>query len=321
MAQVPDSDDEELEMPTGAAGSQQFPQNPFSPTGSPSGAPGITIGAAELQAMIQQMAAVIQAASEAARAALAVTARSSTGTSGLESRDLLKILPRPEAFKVDKLEDEHSRWVTWWWSFRQYLCAIDHHFDEELRALEGNLRTEVVVNNAATQARNFQLYALLSSLMIKGRAFQIVKQVSGQRGYEALRLLLLQFQPPGKVRSLGILSALTQLKGFNTKEPYLPQILELERGFEQYELSSGEAVQESLKSALLLRALSGVMRQHISATMPEDASYPTLREAILRYERTQFKWGTNNLFGTDSLLLGTRTTTTNDEPTPMEIDR
>ena len=55
---------------------------------------------------------------------------------------------------------------------------------------------------------------------------------------------LLQFQPPSKVRSLGILSALTQLKGFNTKEPYLPQILELEleRGFEQYELASGEAV-------------------------------------------------------------------------------
>ena len=53
--------------------------------------------------------------------------------------------------------------------------------------------------------------------------------------------------------------------------------------------------------------------------MPEDASYPTLREAILRYERIQFKWGTKN--GTDSLFLGTKATSANDEPTPMEIDR
>ena len=41
MAQVPDSDDEEFGMRTGAAGSQQFPQNPFTPL--PTGA-SISIG-------------------------------------------------------------------------------------------------------------------------------------------------------------------------------------------------------------------------------------------------------------------------------------
>ena len=109
-------------------------------------------------------------------------------------------------------------------------------------------------------------------------------------------------------------TALTQLKGFNSKEPYLPQILELERGCEQYELASREAVQASLKAALLLRSLSGVMRQHISASLPEDASYTTLREAILRHERTQFKWGTHNLFGSDAVLLGSPSKTPHDEP-------
>ena len=271
---------------------------------------------------MQQMVAATQAATEAAKiaASVAQTGSSSSDSKGLEGRDLLKILPKPEPFKVDKLEDEHSRWVSWYWQFRQYLCAIDSNFDREISLIERDLHTEVTVMPAETQARSFQLYALLSA-HIKGRAFQIVKQVSLQRGYEALRMLLLQFQPPSKVRSLGILSALTQLKGFNTKEPYLPQILELERGFEQYELASGEAVQASLKSALLLRSLSGVMRQHISASLPEDASYTTLREAILRYERTQFKWGTHNLFGSDSVLLGSPSKTSQDEPVPMEVDR
>ena len=45
--------------------------------------------------------------------------------SGLEGRDLLKILPKPEPFKVDKAEDEHSRWHSWYWVFRQYLVAVD----------------------------------------------------------------------------------------------------------------------------------------------------------------------------------------------------
>ena len=272
---------------------------------------------------MQQMAAATKAASEAAQAVSTMaTSSGSSGTRGLESRDLLKILPRPEPFRVDKLEDEHARWVSWYWQFRQCLCAIDSNFDSEISLIERDLHTEVNVLNEETNARGFQLYALLSSL-IKGRAFQLVKQVPHQRGYEALRMLLLQFQPPSKVRSLGILSALTQLKGFNPKEPYLPQILELERGFEQYEVSSGEAVQSSLKSALLLRALSGNMRQHIAANLPEDASYATLRETILRYERTQFKWGSHNLFSSDSVLLGqsSKPSVPQDEPVPMDIDR
>ena len=309
------------QTPQASGGASGQATNPFSPV-SPTAPPGLSLTAGDLNLLMQQMVAATQAATEAAKiaASVAQTGSSSSDSKGLEGRDLLKILPKPEPFKVDKLEDEHSRWVSWYWQFRQYLCAIDSNFDREISLIERDLHTEVTVMPAETQARSFQLYALLSAL-IKGRAFQIVKQVSLQRGYEALRMLLLQFQPPSKVRSLGILSALTQLKGFNTKEPYLPQILELERGFEQYELASGEAVQASLKSALLLRSLSGVMRQHISASLPEDASYTTLREAILRYERTQFKWGTHNLFGSDSVLLGSPSKTSQDEPVPMEIDR
>ncbi|CAE7502067.1 RE1, partial [Symbiodinium necroappetens] len=238
--------------------------------------------------------------------------------SGLEGRDLLKILPKPDAFKCDKADDEHSKWHAWWWTFRQYLVAVDPSFDGEIATVERSLNTPVVIMSAEQQARSFQLYALLSAL-IKGRAFQTVKQISGQQGYEALRMLLLQYQPASRVRSLGILSALTQIKGFNSKEPYLPQILELERAFEQYAIASGEDVQSSLKSALLLRSLSGVMRQHICAALPEDASYSVLREAVLRYERVQFKWGVNNVFAQDSVLLGHRQH--HDESTPMEIDR
>ena len=306
---ISDTDLPELEpLATGGAQSSgRAPQahNPFSPM-SPASPTSVSLTARDLQMLMQQMAAATKAASEAAQAVSTMaTSSGSSGTRGLESRDLLKMLPRPEPFRVDKLEDEHARWVSWYWQFRQYLCAIDSNFDSEISLIERDLHTEVNVLNEETNARGFQLCALLSSL-IKGRAFQLVKQVPHQRGYEALRVLLLQFQPPSKVRSLGILSALTQLKGFNPKE-----------------VSSGEAVQSSLKSALLLRALSGNMRQRIAANLPENASYATLRETILRYERTQFKWGSHNLFSSDSVLLGqsSKPSVPQDEPVPMDIDR
>ena len=330
---LPQSDDDDL-------GSPLTQGNPFSPlaTGSPAAAAGGAAASSSMSPMESQLfqmmnrmseiAAASTAAANAAALAAQVAASTTSGGGGrgsatLESRDLLKILPRPDAFKVDRLEDEYSRWISWWWSTRQYLCAIDPQFDVEIKEVEQNMHREVHITDPHVQARSFQLYAILCSL-IKGRAFQLVKQVDHQRGYEALRMLLLQFQPPSKVRSLGILSALTQIKGFNAKEPFLPQILELERGFEQYELAAGEAVQSSLKSALLLRSLSGVVRQHISAVLPEDASYLILREAILKYERTQFRWGMQNVFAQDSVLLNSNSQTPQGSgshgPIPMEID-
>ena len=76
--------------------------------------------------------------------------------SGLEGRDLLKILPKPDTFKCDKADDEHSKWHAWWWTFRQYLVAVDPNFDGEIATVERSLNTPVVIMSAEQQARSFQ---------------------------------------------------------------------------------------------------------------------------------------------------------------------
>ena len=101
-------------------------------------------------------------------------------------------------------------------------------------------------------------------------------------------------------------------------------MLELERAVEERERSSGEQVQESLKSALLLRSVSNNVRAHISASLDENASYATLRECVLRLERVQFKWNSTNVFGVDVGLFGGRSKggdQSNSDAVPMEIDR
>ncbi|CAE7449106.1 unnamed protein product [Symbiodinium sp. KB8] len=252
--------------------------------------------------------------------AVAAKSNASTGSEGLDSRDLLRLLPKPEVFKVGPKGDEHQAWLTWWWQTRQYLVALDHRFDSDLKTIEENLNHEVILSSAdppGTVIRSQQLYSILCSLL-KGKALSIVRQTDNQRGYEALRLLLMQYQPPSKVRSLGILSALTTIKSFDHKQPVLPQLLELERAFEEYQRASGEPVQESLKSALLLRSISASMRAHIAASMDENASYSTLRECVLKFERTQFKWTGMHVFSPDGLFASSSADPNG--PQPMDID-
>ena len=44
------------------------------------------------------------------------------------------------------------------------------------------------------------------------------------------------------------------------------------------------------------------MRSHIAASLDEDAGYSTLRECVLKFERTQFKWSGMHVFAPDGLF-------------------
>ena len=115
---LPQSDDDDL-------GSPLTQGNPFSPlaTGSPAAAAGGAAASSSMSPMESQLfqmmnrmseiAAASTAAANAAALAAQVAASTTSGGGGrgsaaLESRDDLKILPRPDAFKVDRLEDEYS---------------------------------------------------------------------------------------------------------------------------------------------------------------------------------------------------------------------
>jgi hypothetical protein len=241
------------------------------------------------------------------------TEASSSSAPSLEGRDLLKIIPKPETLKADS-SDDFSRWHEWFWSFKNYISAICPQIKDELSLVEANPETALGTLSGEALARSNLLYSLLAS-MTKGRAFQIIKQLPPGQGFEALRLLVLYYQPPSRVRALGLLGALTSLKAFSPKEPMLQQLLELERAFDAYEKASGSSLADDLKSALLLKSLPFKVKQHISGILPENAAYAQPREAILKHERTQQQWSSSALWGTSSLFA------TGPEPTPMDIGR
>ena len=164
-------------------------------------------------------------------------------------------------------------------------------------------------SNADTLVRSKQLYAMLS-VLIKGCGFLLVKSISNSNGYEALRQLIALYARQSKARSLGILTALTQVAAFKTSEALMPQVLDLERVFSEYETSPQQLLQEELKTALLVRCLPNNIKNQLNAALPEDASYAQVRETLFRIERQQFKWQGVAYFNVANTP----------EPVPMEID-
>ena len=315
-----DEDDELLGPgPTGppAAGSA----NPFSPAasqagaGSPQVAGGMTLSQQDMMLMMRQMMDATAAASRAAEAAVAVANASvESKKKGIGASDLARILPKPDVFKPSTREEEHGTWIQWFWSLKQYLCALDTGFSDELAYIEGRPLEEILVYNSTESE---QLYSLLASL-VRGRGLQVVQRTPLQNGFEALRQLVQLFQPTSRTRSLGILSALTTMGHFKNGEPLLPQILDMERIMDEYERSSGKKLDDDFKTSIFLRPISGNMRNHLATVLTEDVTYDVLREAALRFERMNAKWDARNLFQSDSMFSKSRGS--DQGPAPMEVD-
>ena len=308
---IDDDDDDELQE-NGAASSQQH-GNPFSPTSQGQGAQGVYVSVDDLRVMMQQMTAATKAASDAAMAAV----RANSSKASLGSSEMSRILPRPDTFKPTTREEEHSQWLQWVWSLKQYVVALDTAYAEDLKKIEQFPTAEIGwISDPDALQRSQRMYALLSGF-VRGRGLQVIQRVPSQNGYEALRQLMQLFQPSSRACSLGILTALTQTHPFRANEPFLAQLLDLERVMEEYERSSGKKLGEDLKTSILLKSISGGMRNHLSTVLTETSSYDEIREAALRYERMQFKWSPSNLFSTESSYAQKKSH--DQEPQPMDI--
>ena len=103
----------------------------------------------------------------------------------------------------------------------------------------------------------------------------MVKEIQDGNGYEALRRLINLYAPQSQSR-MGILTALTQVTAFKTSEALMPQILDLERVFAEYEAAAQQQLQEALKTALLIRCVPNNVKNQLHASLPEDASYDVI---------------------------------------------
>ena len=185
--QVPLSDDDDLANPFPAASAAASPAHGR-----------IVLGPNELNALFEQLSEATRAASDAAAAAAAAATASRDKAPTVTGKDMLRVLPRPEVFAATSREQEHTAWPSWFWSFQQYLSALDPGYGPDIELVESQLGT-VIPKTWGTidqQQRSRQLYSFLAAL-IRGRGYLVVRQTETGNGFEALRQLMSLFAPRG----------------------------------------------------------------------------------------------------------------------------
>ena len=273
--------------------------------------------------------AVIAAANAAAQAAQAAASSGGTagpgaegagGSQGVLKRGLAKLIPRPGAFNPTDREQEVLQWRDWYWTVEQYLVVVDAAFQDELEKLEANLTTEIdwELLDEGEQQRSRFLYSLLGSL-VQGRLTGVIKNVEKFNGMEALRQLLMNCQPQARNRTMNLLQGIMSYPSFNMKSSLLPQILKLEEHYVQYERLGGK-LSPDMKSAVLLRAVSGQMKTQLNLTLNEGSSYNKIREAIIAFDTATTKWNESGALTFSGMSPMTSAADPNG-PMPMEIDR
>ena len=284
--------------------------SPASPAGSPAGSP--TAGPVDGAELARRMMMATEAATAATElAARALEELKNTNEKSSENRDWYKLLAKPGSFDPSSREAEIAGWRDWSWALEQYLGSLDAVFTEEIHVIRNNSGTPVdtTAQSNAEMRRGSFLYGLLASLL-KQRPLMVLKAVGGANGYEAYRQLICANEPHSKNRSMSLLNLIMNWPSFSNKTSLLSQVMKLENAYAEYE-RLGTALAEEIRTAVLMRCITGQLKVWLQLQITETTSYNQLRELVVSYERSTARW-------TDSMVLGAEVP---DNSAPMEVDR
>ena len=162
---------------------------------------------------------------------------------------------------------------------------MDEGYEPELRSLTDDPSKALDMGTASseTRQRSAKLYGVLASL-VKNRALSIVRAAPAGDGYEALRQLTLTLRPNIQSRGLALLTNVTGWPSFAMSKPFPSQVLTLEEAFDETR-RAGTTLADELKTAILLRCISGSLKTHLNLNIKEGTKYLDVREEVLRWDR------------------------------------
>ena len=224
---------------------------------------------------------------------------------------------KPQVFDHASQEQDQRHYRNWLWQLTQYLICVDEGFSKELSQITDAPPKQLAMSSAPSDVRqrSAKLYGLLAGL-VKNRALAIVRAAPPGDGFEALRQMTLSMRPNTQARRLALLSTVTAWPGFTMSKPLQAQLLRLEDAFEETR-RAGSNLGDEVKTAILLRCITGALKMHLTLNLKEISSYGEVREEVLRWDRGHQKW-LNVVQPHDGGGAGT---SGNSDVMPMEIDR
>ena len=228
-----------------------------------------------------------------------------------------KFVRQPDIFDPKDLEQELTQWGDWAFRFKAFMMIQDPRFNEDLAECE--VATAFVAFNEYApdrKERAVRLYAMLASYL-RGRPLKLLRSVKDSNGFAVWRQLRDELAPRTRPRTLALAQALTRFPAYKEGTSILEYILTYERLVRDYESISANAYAEDLKIGTLLSGLPSEMRRFLQMQVTDSASYESLRERVLQYERSSSSWSADHVLRS----LGVDRPQGSDGPVPMEVDR
>ena len=201
--------------------------------------------------------------------------------------DWSKLISRPATFDYKTMDEDLKNFKDWLWQLTQYLITVD-----EMR--------QTYVPWVMTPSR--WTWVQHQQKPVRGQpsstAFGQFGQESGfgdhkssscRDGFEALRQLTISMRPNIQSRGLALVTSVTAWPGFSMNKSLQTQLLRLEKAFDETR-KAGTPLADELKTAILLRCISGSLETHLNLNMKDGTKYLEVREEVLRWDRAQQKW-------------------------------
>jgi hypothetical protein len=212
----------------------------------------------------------------------------------------IKGIGKPTVFNSDM-----KTWSSWSFKLGNFLEGLTTGIKEALEYCQdqeevlGDLDRDEIAGcmDDGTDIKNVsrQLYAVLAQLC-EGEALDLVQATKDNDGFEAWRVVSRRFDPQGAGRRRNILGTLIQPGAVDVKE-LNSHIAKWEERLRVYERRAGKAMQEDIKTEVLVSMTKGVLKDHLVLNANKLKTYASVREEIQSYLESKV----------------------NDSPSPMDI--
>lgn len=145
------------------------------------------------------------------------------------------------------------------------------------------------------------------SMVTRGTALGIARDVEDGSGLEVWRLLCKKNEARSARQRLGMLHSLTTFD-FNSMRDFEQRCQTFERLCRQYEGQAGETISESNRMAALLATAPIAVRKHVQLNAAAYLTSADMRDAILDFARNADEWRTQE------------TPPSNSTPAPMDVN-
>ena len=174
---------------------------------------------------------------------------------------------------------------------RIWLGALDAKIKKIMDTVERDLEDDTSFKMADLTAEGREASRKLYSIPCSyttGRPYRVVKFTPEENGMEANRLLMKEYRPVNRARSLELFHNILNYR-FAKDKGIAENILEYEECIEQYEKTTGEKVQENLKVPTLIQGMKPDVKRHLLLNLDEKNKCSNLHQYLVNNESTE-RW-------------------------------